>query len=193
MSLKTKTYLIGMIIKCFLIFLQMFFQSDYEIDNLVAQATDFTIFPECSLLILQNFLFWILESRSAMNSAEDNLKKAAPYYSNESADSDDNDSECVDSEKINFTATEEDKESESTSDSGEEDAADHDKEAAVVRMLKEKEEREKEVEDPDHAETYCISTTDEVIWHESENESRDFTVPQNKLDFQNPGKELLPF
>ncbi|XP_048797844.1 probable ATP-dependent RNA helicase DDX60 isoform X2 [Lagopus muta] len=121
-----------------------------------------------------------------MNSAEDNLKKAAPYYSNESADSDDNDSECVDSEKINFTATEEDKESESTSDSGEEDAADHDKEAAVVRMLKEKEEREKEVEDPDHAETYCISTTDEVIWHESENESRDFTVPQNKLDFQNP-------
>ncbi|XP_042727098.1 probable ATP-dependent RNA helicase DDX60 [Lagopus leucura] len=120
-----------------------------------------------------------------MNSAEDNLKKAAPYYSNESADSDDNDSECVDSEKINFTATEEDRESESTSDSGEEDAADNDKEAAVVQMLKEKEEREKEAEDPDHVETYCILTTDEVIWHESENESRDFTVPQNKLDSQN--------
>ncbi|XP_052546100.1 probable ATP-dependent RNA helicase DDX60 isoform X2 [Tympanuchus pallidicinctus] len=121
-----------------------------------------------------------------MNSAEDNLKKAAPYYSNESADSDDKDSECVDSEKINFTATEEDKERESTSDSGEEDAAHHDKEAAVVQMLKEKEEREKEAEDLDHGETYCISTTDEVIRHESENESRDFTVLQNKLDSQNP-------
>lgn len=117
-----------------------------------------------------------------MDSAEDNFK--IHDYANESADSDDKDSECVDSEKINFTATEEDKES--TSDRDEEDVTDHNEEAAVVQMLKEKEDREKEAEDPDYGEIYSILNTDEVIQKESQNEGRNFRVFQNKLNSQDP-------
>lgn len=124
-----------------------------------------------------------------MDSAEDNFK--IHDYANESADSDDKDSECVDSEKINFTAAEEDKES--TSDRDEEDVTDHSEEAAVVQMLKEKEDREKEAEDPDYGEIYSILNTDEVIQKESQNEGRNFRVFQNKLNSQDPGKELLSF
>ncbi|XP_072190962.1 probable ATP-dependent RNA helicase DDX60 [Excalfactoria chinensis] len=118
-----------------------------------------------------------------MDSEEDNFKEAVHDYANQSDDSDDNDSECADSKKINYTATEEDKENESRSDSDEEDAADNSEEAAIVQMLKEKEDREKEAEDPDYGEIYCNLATDEVI---QQDESRVFRVLQNKLDPQNP-------
>ncbi|XP_021250062.1 probable ATP-dependent RNA helicase DDX60 [Numida meleagris] len=129
-----------------------------------------------------------------MDSAEGDFKKAVHDYANESDGSDDNDSECVDSEKINFIATEEDKQSGSASDGDEEDVTSHNAEAAVVQMLKEKEDREKEAEDPDYGEIHYILTADEVTQQESQNEGRDFRVLQNKLDSQNPAiREHLEF
>lgn len=41
----------GMLTKCFLIFPQVLFQSEYVVDNSVVQATEHVIFTEICLLI----------------------------------------------------------------------------------------------------------------------------------------------
>ncbi|NXI70028.1 DDX60 helicase, partial [Anseranas semipalmata] len=124
-----------------------------------------------------------------MDSAEDNFKKVDHDDANGSAtkdDSDDTDSEWIDSEKIDFISTKKDRESGRTSDSDEEDETSDNAEAAVVRMLKEKEDREKEAEDPDYGNIYNILTTEEVTQQESQTEGKDFRVLQDEWDSQSP-------
>ncbi|OXB54574.1 hypothetical protein ASZ78_004941 [Callipepla squamata] len=120
-----------------------------------------------------------------MDSVEDNFWKDVHDSENESADSD-KDSECVVSERGNFTAAEEDRVSGSASDSDEEDAASPSTEAAVVQMLKEKEGREEAAEDPGFGETYYTLTSDEAAQQELQSEDRDFRVLLSELDSQNP-------
>lgn len=48
---KMQICLTGMFRKCFLIFLKVLFQCDYEVDNLMVEASEHTLFPENYLLI----------------------------------------------------------------------------------------------------------------------------------------------
>lgn len=129
-----------------------------------------------------------------MDSAEDDFKKVVRDNANGSTskdDSDDMDSDFIDSEEIGFISTKKNKEGGRTSDHAEEDETSEKAEADVVQMLKEKEDKEKEVEDPDYGKVYDILTTEEVIQKESQTEDEDFRVLQNEWDSQSPGEELL--
>ncbi|XP_035408525.1 probable ATP-dependent RNA helicase DDX60 isoform X2 [Cygnus atratus] len=124
-----------------------------------------------------------------MDSAEGNFKKVVRDDTNGSTskdDSDDMDSECIDSEEIGFISTKKNREGGSTSDHDEEDETNDNAEAAVVQMLKEKEDREKDVEDPDYGNVYNILTTEEVTQQESQTEGKDFRFLQNEWDSQSP-------
>ncbi|XP_074003466.1 probable ATP-dependent RNA helicase DDX60 [Numenius arquata] len=110
------------------------------------------------------------------------FKKFVHNDAKENASDDDNDSECLDSEKMGFIPTEEDKKSVVTSESDEEDETTDKAEAAVKKMLKEEEDRKKEAEDPD----YCISATEEVTQQASQTEDKDFRVLQQECDSKSP-------
>ncbi|KAJ7420084.1 putative ATP-dependent RNA helicase DDX60 [Willisornis vidua] len=107
------------------------------------------------------------ESRSVMDSAEDNFKKVVHVDANES-----NGSGCSGREKIGFIATKEDEDSGSTSDSDEVHKISNEMEATVLRMFKEEEDREKEVKDIDN------STIEEVSQQASQTEDKDFRIVQ---------------
>lgn len=129
-----------------------------------------------------------------MDSAEDNFKKLVRDTTNGSTskdDSDDMDSDVIDSEEIGCISTKKNKEGGRTSDHDEGDETSDKAEAAVVQMLKEKEDKEKEVEDPDYGKAYNILTTEEVAQKESQTEGKDFRVLQNEWDSKSPGEELL--
>ncbi|XP_047932164.2 probable ATP-dependent RNA helicase DDX60 isoform X2 [Anser cygnoides] len=129
------------------------------------------------------------ESRSVMDSAEDNFKHVVSDNTNGSTskdDSDDMDSECIDSEEIGFISRKKNKEGGSTSDHDEEDETNDNAEAAVMQMLKEKEDREKDVEDPDYDNVYNILTTEEVTQQESQTAGKDFRFLQDEWDSQSP-------
>ncbi|XP_038034268.1 probable ATP-dependent RNA helicase DDX60 isoform X1 [Anas platyrhynchos] len=124
-----------------------------------------------------------------MDSAEDNFKKVVCDTTNGSTskdDSDDMDSDVIDSEEIGCISTKKNKEGGSTSDHDEGDETSDKAEAAVVQMLKEKEDKEKEVEDPDYGKAYNILTTEEVAQKESQTEGKDFRVLQNEWDSKSP-------
>ncbi|NWV08836.1 DDX60 helicase, partial [Ptilonorhynchus violaceus] len=115
-----------------------------------------------------------------MDSTEDHFKKGVHEDPLESASNDDKDSECSDSEKIGFSATEEDKDSGPTNYSDEQDEISDEVEAAVLRRLKEEEDREKEITDRDY------SSTEEGRQQPSQTEGGDFRVVQHKHDPQSP-------
>ncbi|XP_071412313.1 probable ATP-dependent RNA helicase DDX60 [Pithys albifrons albifrons] len=107
------------------------------------------------------------ESRSVMDSAEDNFKKVVHVDANES-----NGSGCSGHKKIGFIATKEDEDGGSTSDSDEMHKISNKMETTVLRMFKEEEDREKEVKDID------TSTIEEVTQQPSQTEDKDFRIVQ---------------
>ncbi|XP_061228962.1 probable ATP-dependent RNA helicase DDX60 isoform X2 [Neopsephotus bourkii] len=115
------------------------------------------------------------------------FKKVVHNAANENAQYDDVDSECSNSEKIDFIPAKEDKESGCTSDSAGHDEPGDKTDAAVERMLKEEEDREKEAEDIDYSKAYGIVKTGEGKEQASQTEGEEFRILHHECDSQSPG------